>query len=71
MYHSFLIHSSADTHLSCFHVLAILVTLDIRKMSIKGLSMIDKQDQELPSQDLRGVTMGSRPLQPIRKPYDV
>ena len=24
MYHSFLIHSSADGHLSCFHVLAIV-----------------------------------------------
>ena len=24
MYHSFLIHSSADWHLGCFHVLAII-----------------------------------------------
>ena len=24
MYHSFLIHSSADEHLGCFHVLAIM-----------------------------------------------
>ena len=24
MYHSFLIHSSADGHFSCFHVLAII-----------------------------------------------
>ena len=24
MYHSFLIHSSANGHLSCFHVLAII-----------------------------------------------
>ena len=24
MYHSFLIHSSADGHLACFHVLAIV-----------------------------------------------
>jgi len=24
MYHSFLIHSSADRHLGCFHVLAII-----------------------------------------------
>ena len=24
MYHSFLIHSSADRHLGCFHVLAIV-----------------------------------------------
>ena len=26
MYHSFLIHSSADGHLGCFHVLAIINT---------------------------------------------
>ena len=26
MYHSFLIHSSADGHLGCFHVLAIIST---------------------------------------------
>ena len=25
MYHSFLIHSSADGHLGCFHVLAIII----------------------------------------------
>ena len=24
MYHSFLVHSSADAHLGCFHVLAII-----------------------------------------------
>ena len=26
MYHSFLIHSSADGHLGCFHVLAIIIS---------------------------------------------
>ena len=26
MYHSFLIHSSADGHLGCFHVLAMINT---------------------------------------------
>ena len=31
MYHSFLIHSSADGHLGCFHVLAII---NIAVMSI-------------------------------------
>ena len=35
MYHSFLIHSSADGHLGCFHVLAILnnqqITEEIKK----------------------------------------
>ena len=32
MYHSFLIHSSADGHLGCFHVLAMInsAMMDIR-----------------------------------------
>ena len=30
MYHSFLIHSSADGHLGCFHVLAIINNADIK-----------------------------------------
>ena len=30
MYHSFLIHSSADGHLGCFHVLAIINSAAIR-----------------------------------------
>ena len=36
MYHSFLIHSSADGHLGCFHVLAIINSgrINIVKMSI-------------------------------------
>ena len=29
MYHSFLIHSSADGHLGCFHVLAIVNRTDV------------------------------------------
>ena len=29
MYHSFLIHSSADGHLGCFHVLAIVASYDL------------------------------------------
>ena len=29
MYHSFLIHSSADGHLGCFHVLAIINSADM------------------------------------------
>ena len=29
MYHSFLIHSSADGHLGCFHVLAIINSADL------------------------------------------
>ena len=31
MYHSFLIHSSADGHLGCFHVLAIINSAAIEK----------------------------------------
>ena len=29
MYHSFLIHSSADGHLGCFHVLAIINSVKV------------------------------------------
>ena len=34
MYHSFLIHSSADGHLGCFHVLAMINSAAIVKMAI-------------------------------------
>ena len=40
MYHSFLIHSSADGHLGCFHVLAIInsAAMNIgRHMSLSDL----------------------------------
>ena len=33
MYHSFLIHSSADGHLGCFHVLAIILPKVIYKFN--------------------------------------
>ena len=38
MYHSFLIHSSADGHLGCFHVLAIINSAAISGFFIVQLS---------------------------------
>ena len=36
MYHSFLIHSSADGHLGCFHVLAVINSAANSMYIIKG-----------------------------------
>ena len=46
MYHSFLIHSSADGHLGCFHVLAI-----INSTVINIGVHVSEQDLMRPSQD--------------------
>ena len=42
MYHSFLIHSSADGHLGCFHVLAIInsAARDTYRLKAKGWKKI-------------------------------
>ena len=36
MYHNFLIHSSADAHLGCFHVLAIVNSAETKDLYIEN-----------------------------------
>ena len=40
MYHSFLIHSSADGHLGCFHVLAIINSAEMNTGAHVSLSIL-------------------------------
>ena len=47
MYHSFLIYSSADGHLGCFHVLAIINSAD-KCIFLKSGKVNTKLMQKLP-----------------------
>ena len=40
MYHSFLIHSSADGHLGCFHVLAIINSAEQANVLADGRNVL-------------------------------
>ena len=43
MYHSFLIHSSADGHLGCFHVLAIINSVLMDRVRKTGLLYLENK----------------------------
>ena len=47
MYHSFLIHSSADGHLGCFHVLAMINSAALILITFVFMTHDEKHDCQL------------------------
>ena len=43
LYHNFLIHSSADGHLGCFHVLAIVNSAETEDLYIENYKTLMKE----------------------------